>query len=74
MSTCLMTFLLTQAEDGFRFFQGGPGCCLGPDSRFKIEAKLRFGTTASLWLASDLRYVPRTLQVQQFGNLHCCHV
>jgi len=39
-----------------------------------IEGKLGFSTTAGLWLASDLRYVPRTLQVQQFGDLHCCHV
>ncbi|KAG1841433.1 hypothetical protein DFJ58DRAFT_916473 [Suillus subalutaceus] len=37
------------------WFQGGPGSRLRPDSRFKVEAKLRFGTTSSLWVARDLR-------------------
>jgi serine/threonine-protein kinase SRPK3 len=45
------------AEEACGWFQGGPGSCLGPDSRFKVEAKLGFGTTSSLWLARDLRYV-----------------
>jgi serine/threonine-protein kinase SRPK3 len=43
------------AEEACGWFQGGPGSCLGPDSRFKVEAKLGFGTTSSLWLARDLR-------------------
>ncbi|KIJ62429.1 hypothetical protein HYDPIDRAFT_169105 [Hydnomerulius pinastri MD-312] len=41
------------ADEGFGYFQGGPGYCLGPESRFKIEAKLGFGTTSSMWLARD---------------------
>ncbi|KAG0693696.1 kinase-like domain-containing protein [Suillus ampliporus] len=43
------------AEEACGWFQGGPGCRLGPDLRFKVEAKLGFGTTSSLWLARDLR-------------------
>jgi len=37
----------------------------------RAEATLGFqvGTTASLWLASDLRYVSRTLHVRQLLTL-----
>ncbi|KAG2121733.1 kinase-like domain-containing protein [Suillus clintonianus] len=43
------------AEEGCGWFQGGPGSLLGPDSCFKVEAKLGWGTTSSLWLARDFR-------------------
>ena len=41
------------ASEGFGWFQGGPGLTLGPDSRFKLQAKLGFGMTSSVWLARD---------------------
>ena len=41
------------ASEGFGYFQGGPGLTFGPDSRFKLEAKLGFGSTSSVWLARD---------------------
>ena len=41
------------ASEGFGYFQGGPGLKLGPDCRFKLQAKLGFGTTSSVWLARD---------------------
>jgi hypothetical protein len=44
------------ASEGFGYFQGGPGLILGPNSRFKLQAKLGFGTTSSVWLARDLMY------------------
>ncbi|KAG2035420.1 hypothetical protein BDR03DRAFT_962612 [Suillus americanus] len=33
------------AEEVCGWFQGGRASCLGPDSRFKVEVKLGFGTT-----------------------------
>ena len=44
------------ASEGFGYFQGGPGLTLGPNSRFKLQAKLGFGTTSSVWLARDHMY------------------
>ena len=41
------------ASEGFGYFQGGPGLTFGPDCRFKLQAKLGFGTTSSVWLARD---------------------
>ncbi|KAF9480886.1 kinase-like protein [Pholiota conissans] len=41
------------ASEGFGYFQGGPGLMLGPGNRFKLQAKLGFGTTSSVWLAHD---------------------
>ena len=41
------------ASEGFGYFQGGPGLTLGPDCRFKLQAKLGFGTMSSVWLARD---------------------
>ncbi|KAF8335635.1 kinase-like protein [Amanita rubescens] len=41
------------ASEGFGYFQGGPGLTFGPDGRFKLQAKLGFGTTSSVWLARD---------------------
>src|SRR5260370_13871808 len=41
------------ASEGFGYFQGGPGLTFGPDYRFKLQAKLGFGTTSSVWLARD---------------------
>ncbi|KAH7904191.1 kinase-like domain-containing protein [Hygrophoropsis aurantiaca] len=43
------------ASEGFGYFQGDPGCSLGPDLRFKLETKLGYGTTSSVWLARDLQ-------------------
>ena len=44
------------ASEGFGYFQGGPGLTFGPDCRFKLQAKLGFGTTSSVWLARDRVY------------------
>jgi hypothetical protein len=44
------------ASDGYGYFQGGPGLTLGPENRFKLQAKLGFGTTSSVWLARDRMY------------------
>ena len=41
------------ASEGFGYFQGGPGLAFGPDCRFKLQAKLGFGTASSVWLARD---------------------
>jgi serine/threonine-protein kinase SRPK3 len=41
------------AWEGFGYFQGGPGLTIGPDCRFKLQAKLGFGITSSVWLARD---------------------
>lgn len=41
------------ASEGYGYFQGGPGDVLGPNGRFKIEAKLGMGTVSSVWLARD---------------------
>ncbi|KAF8814548.1 kinase-like protein [Phlegmacium glaucopus] len=41
------------ASEGFGYFQGGPGLMLGPANRFKLQAKLGFGTASSVWLARD---------------------
>ena len=41
------------AAEGFGYFQGGPGLTFGPNSRFKLQAKLGFGTTSNVWLARD---------------------
>jgi serine/threonine-protein kinase SRPK3 len=41
------------ASEGFGYFQGGPGLILGPANRFKLQAKLGFGTASSVWLARD---------------------
>jgi serine/threonine-protein kinase SRPK3 len=45
------------ASEGFGYFQGGPGLTLGPSNRFKLQAKLGFGTASSVWLARDCMYV-----------------
>jgi serine/threonine-protein kinase SRPK3 len=39
--------------ENFGYFQGGPGLTLGPDCRFKLQAKLGFGSASSVWLARD---------------------
>ena len=49
-------FLGLPASEGFGGFQGGPGLTLGPECRFKLQAKLGFGTTSSVWLARDCVY------------------
>jgi len=41
------------ASEGFGYFQGGPGLILCPANRFKLQAKLGFGTASSVWLARD---------------------
>ncbi|PPQ72735.1 hypothetical protein CVT26_003021 [Gymnopilus dilepis] len=41
------------ASEGFGYFQGRPGLVFGPDKRFKLQTKLGFGTTSSVWLARD---------------------
>lgn len=41
------------ASQGFGYFQGSPGLSLGPANRFKLQAKLGFGTASSVWLARD---------------------
>ncbi|KAF8886015.1 kinase-like domain-containing protein [Infundibulicybe gibba] len=41
------------AAEGFGYFQGGPGAAVGSAGRFKIQAKLGYGTTSSVWLAQD---------------------
>jgi len=41
------------ASEGFGYFQGGPGLTFGPDCRLKLQAKLGFGTTSTVWLARD---------------------
>ncbi|KAF8955619.1 kinase-like domain-containing protein [Flammula alnicola] len=41
------------ASEGFGYFQGGPGLTFGPNNRFKLQAKLGFGTASSVWLARD---------------------
>ena len=41
------------ASEGFGYFQGGPGLTLGPANRYKLQAKLGFGTASSVWLARD---------------------
>ena len=41
------------ASEGFGYFQGGPGLILGPANRYKLQAKLGFGTASSVWLARD---------------------
>jgi hypothetical protein len=46
------------ASEGFGYFQGGPGLTFGPDCRFKLQAKLGFGTASSVWLARDCMYDP----------------
>ncbi|KAG6902111.1 hypothetical protein C0995_004292 [Termitomyces sp. Mi166 len=38
---------------GYGYFQDGPGSTLGPQNRYKVEAKLGFGATSSVWLARD---------------------
>ena len=50
------------ASEGFGYFQGGPGLTFGPDSRFKLQAKLGFGIVSSVWLARDCMY----------DSLSCC--
>ncbi|KAH0580374.1 hypothetical protein H2248_001875 [Termitomyces sp. 'cryptogamus'] len=42
-------------SEGCGFYQGGPGQLLGPKPGFRIVGKLGAGTTATLWLARDLR-------------------
>ncbi|KDR68899.1 hypothetical protein GALMADRAFT_128924 [Galerina marginata CBS 339.88] len=41
------------ASEGYGYFQGTPGLSLGPSNRFKLQAKLGFGTASSVWLAHD---------------------
>lgn len=41
------------ADAGFGYFQGTPNDVLGPDARFRLQAKLGFGANSSVWLAKD---------------------
>ena len=44
------------ASECFGYFQGGPGLTFGPENRFRLQAKLGFGTASSVWLAQDNMY------------------
>lgn len=44
------------AEEDFGYFQGRTGDGLSPGNRFKLRAKLGFGTTSSVGLAHDHRW------------------
>ncbi len=45
------------AENGYGFYQGGPGDSLGPSGRYLLQTKLGWGVGASVWLAKDALFV-----------------
>jgi hypothetical protein len=44
-------------SEGYGYYQGSIGDVLGPSGSFKLEAKLGYGMTSSVWLAQDMRCV-----------------